>query len=130
MFEQTPNQQDTLRSIALSPTTPTTVLAFTSYLNRIYASHDGGDTWIEDVQVHPVPGLGRDEGTWKKRIAGTLTGIVPTNTYRCGDGRYIVIGGIGGALIPAIQAMLLSKEKSPAPLPNRSQPDPMTEDTQ
>lgn len=43
---------------------------------------------------------------------------------------YIVIGGIGGALIPAIQGMLLSKEKSQPPLPNQSQPEPMTEDTQ
>jgi crotonobetainyl-CoA:carnitine CoA-transferase CaiB-like acyl-CoA transferase len=28
----------------------------------------------------------------------TLTGIVPTNTYRCGDGKYVVIGGNGDSI--------------------------------
>ena len=27
----------------------------------------------------------------------TVTVIVPTNTYSCGDGKYVVIGGIGGS---------------------------------
>jgi len=28
----------------------------------------------------------------------TVTGIVPTNTYRCGDGKYIVVGGNGDSI--------------------------------
>ncbi|MHA7817140.1 MAG: CaiB/BaiF CoA transferase family protein [Pseudohaliea sp.] len=28
----------------------------------------------------------------------TLTGIVPTNTYRCADGRYVIIGGNGDSI--------------------------------
>lgn len=28
----------------------------------------------------------------------TVTGIVPTNTYRCGDGKYVVIGGNGDSI--------------------------------
>jgi len=28
----------------------------------------------------------------------TLTGIVPTNTYLCGDGKYVVIGGNGDSI--------------------------------
>lgn len=39
-------------------------------------THDAGDTWIEDMVTHPFPGLGR-EGSWKSRIAGQLSGIVP-----------------------------------------------------
>jgi len=28
----------------------------------------------------------------------TVTGIVPTNTYRCGDGKYVIIGGNGDSI--------------------------------
>lgn len=39
-------------------------------------SHDGGATWITDMQTVPAPGLGRGT-SWKRKIAGDLTGIVP-----------------------------------------------------
>ena len=37
-------------------------------------------------------------GVVREPSGSTLTGIVPTNTYRCADGRYIVIGGNGDSI--------------------------------
>jgi len=37
-------------------------------------------------------------GIVREPSGSTVTGIVPTNTYRCGDGRYIVIGGNGDSI--------------------------------
>mgnify|MGYP001811886387 CR=1 FL=1 len=37
-------------------------------------------------------------GVTREPSGSTVTGIVPTNTYRCGDGRYIVIGGNGDSI--------------------------------
>jgi predicted branched-subunit amino acid permease len=42
---------------------------------------------------------------------------------------YIVIGGIGGALIPAVQGLLRSREKTRTSLSNRSRRQPTTEET-
>jgi len=40
-------------------------------------SHDGGDTWIENMETVPAPGLGRPGSGWLGKIVGALTGIVP-----------------------------------------------------
>lgn len=37
-------------------------------------------------------------GVQREPSGSTLTGIVPTNTYRCADGRFVVIGGNGDAI--------------------------------
>ncbi len=37
-------------------------------------------------------------GAVREPSGSTVTGIVPTNTYRCADGRYIVIGGNGDSI--------------------------------
>jgi len=37
-------------------------------------------------------------GVVREPSGSTLTGIVPTNTYRCRDGRYVVIGGNGDSI--------------------------------
>jgi len=37
-------------------------------------------------------------GIVRQPSGSTVTGIVPTNTYRCGDDRYIVIGGNGDSI--------------------------------
>lgn len=34
----------------------------------------------------------------------TITGIVPTNTYRCSDGKYVVIGGNGDSIFQRLMA--------------------------
>ena len=37
-------------------------------------------------------------GVVREPSGSTVTGIVPTNTYRCSDGKYIVIGGNGDSI--------------------------------
>ncbi len=37
-------------------------------------------------------------GVVREPSGSTLTGIVPTNTYRCRDGKYVVIGGNGDSI--------------------------------
>lgn len=37
-------------------------------------------------------------GVIREPSGSTVTGIVPTNTYRCGDGNYVVIGGNGDSI--------------------------------
>lgn len=37
-------------------------------------------------------------GVIREPSGTTVTGIVPTNTYRCGDGKYVVIGGNGDSI--------------------------------
>ena len=37
-------------------------------------------------------------GVIREPSGSTVTGIVPTNTYRCRDGRYIVVGGNGDSI--------------------------------
>jgi crotonobetainyl-CoA:carnitine CoA-transferase CaiB-like acyl-CoA transferase len=37
-------------------------------------------------------------GVVREASGTTVTGIVPTNTYRCGDGKFIVIGGNGDSI--------------------------------
>ena len=37
-------------------------------------------------------------GVVREPSGSTVTGIVPTNTYRCGDGKFIVIGGNGDSI--------------------------------
>jgi crotonobetainyl-CoA:carnitine CoA-transferase CaiB-like acyl-CoA transferase len=37
-------------------------------------------------------------GVVREPSGSTLTGIVPTNTYRCSDGRFVVIGGNGDSI--------------------------------
>jgi crotonobetainyl-CoA:carnitine CoA-transferase CaiB-like acyl-CoA transferase len=37
-------------------------------------------------------------GVVREPSGSTLTGIVPTNTYRCRDGTYVIIGGNGDAI--------------------------------
>src|SRR5262245_57308764 len=37
-------------------------------------------------------------GVVRQPSGSTLTGIVPTNTYRCQDGTYVIIGGNGDSI--------------------------------
>ncbi|WP_174614509.1 CaiB/BaiF CoA transferase family protein [Virgibacillus ihumii] len=37
-------------------------------------------------------------GTIRERTGTSLPGVAPSNTYQCGDGKYIVIGGNGDAI--------------------------------
>jgi crotonobetainyl-CoA:carnitine CoA-transferase CaiB-like acyl-CoA transferase len=43
-------------------------------------------------------------GVVREPSGSTVTGIVPTNTYRCRDGKYIVIGGNGDSIFQRLMA--------------------------
>ncbi|TNF89443.1 MAG: CoA transferase [Gammaproteobacteria bacterium] len=44
-------------------------------------------------------------GVIREPSGTTVTGIVPTNTYRCGDGKYIVIGGNGDSIFQRLMVV-------------------------
>ena len=46
-------------------------------------------------------------GVIREPSGSTVTGIVPTNTYRCSDGKYIVIGGNGDSIF---QRLMITAE--------------------
>ena len=62
--------------VFINPGYPDTIYLVGLSLNAII-SHDGGDTWIENMEIVPAPGLGRPESSWLAKILGALTGIVP-----------------------------------------------------
>jgi len=43
-------------------------------------------------------------GVIREPSGSTVTGIVPTNTYRCRDGKYVVIGGNGDSIFQRLMA--------------------------
>src|SRR5210317_2223605 len=43
-------------------------------------------------------------GIVREPAGTTVTGIVPTNTYRCDDGKYVVIGGNGDSIFKRLMA--------------------------
>ncbi len=71
------------------------------------AGREGGGTGQEiDVAIYEsvfnmmeavVPEFDR-LGLMREREGSKLTGIVPTNTYRCRDGLYVIIGGNGDSI--------------------------------
>ncbi|MBW2523215.1 MAG: hypothetical protein JRI23_03530 [Deltaproteobacteria bacterium] len=63
----------------MNPGFPDTIYLVGTSSNTVI-THDGGSSWIEDMVTEPAPGLGRDTGSWKSRIAGGLSGIVPNPT--------------------------------------------------
>lgn len=46
------------------------------------------------------------EGIVREASGTTLTGIVPTNTYRCGDGKFVVIGANGDSLFKRLMVAM------------------------
>jgi crotonobetainyl-CoA:carnitine CoA-transferase CaiB-like acyl-CoA transferase len=44
-------------------------------------------------------------GLVREPAGTTLTGIVPTNTYRCADGRYVIIGGNGDSIFKRLMVV-------------------------
>lgn len=71
--------------------------------NRV---HQQGDGQVVDVSIlesvysmleSVVPEYS-GAGLVRQPSGSTLTGIVPTNTYRCSDGKFVVIGGNGDSI--------------------------------
>ena len=77
------------------------VLLALVHRNRIDGRSIGGARQVVDVAIYEsvynvleamVPEYD-GAGIVRKPSGSTLTGIVPTNTYPCADGRYVIIGG-------------------------------------
>jgi len=77
------------------------VLLALVHRSRIDASAVGGAGQVVDVAIYEsvcnvleamVPEYD-GAGVVREPSGSTLTGIVPTNTYPCADGRYVIIGG-------------------------------------
>ena len=77
------------------------VLLALVHRNRIDGSAIGGAGQVVDVAIYEsvynvleamVPEYD-GAGIVREPSGSTLTGIVPTNTYPCADGRYVIIGG-------------------------------------
>jgi crotonobetainyl-CoA:carnitine CoA-transferase CaiB-like acyl-CoA transferase len=45
-------------------------------------------------------------GIVREASGTTVTGIVPTNTYRCGDGKFVVIGGNGDSIFKRLMVVV------------------------
>ena len=54
-------------------------------------------------------------GVVREPSGSTVTGIVPTNTYRCGDGKYIVIGGNGDSIFQRLMVAAGRKDLAEDP---------------
>ncbi len=75
-------------------------------LALVQRSKPGGEGQVVDVSIlESVYGMLESvvpeysgAGLIREPSGSTLTGIVPTNTYRCADGRYVVIGGNGDSI--------------------------------
>ncbi|WIO73435.1 CaiB/BaiF CoA-transferase family protein [Porticoccaceae bacterium LTM1] len=54
-------------------------------------------------------------GVIREPSGSTITGIVPTNTYRCADGKYVVIGGNGDSIFQRLMVAAERPEMSEDP---------------
>ena len=77
------------------------VLLALVHRNRVEGNAVGGEGQVVDVAIYEsvynvleamVPEYD-GAGIVREPSGSTLTGIVPTNTYPCADGRYVIIGG-------------------------------------
>lgn len=67
---------------------------------------DGGEGQVVDIALYEsifnlLEGIVPEydgAGVIREPSGTTVTGIVPTNTYRCDDGKYVVIGGNGDSI--------------------------------
>ena len=82
------------------------VLLALVHRNRIGAESIGAGGQVVDVAIYEsvynvlesiVPEYD-GAGIVREPSGSTLTGIVPTNTYPCADGRYVIIGGNGDSI--------------------------------
>lgn len=74
-----------------------------SLINRLRGSDKGQvvDVAIYESMFNIMEGVVPEysgAGLVREPSGSTITGIVPTNTYLCGDGKYVVIGGNGDSI--------------------------------
>jgi crotonobetainyl-CoA:carnitine CoA-transferase CaiB-like acyl-CoA transferase len=54
-------------------------------------------------------------GVVREPSGSTLTGIVPTNTYRCADGKYVIVGGNGDSIYQRLMRAIGRPEMAEEP---------------
>jgi crotonobetainyl-CoA:carnitine CoA-transferase CaiB-like acyl-CoA transferase len=77
------------------------LLALTARLRRKAPAGQVVDVAIYESVFNLLEGVVPEydgAGVVREPSGSTLTGIVPTNTYRCADGKYVVIGGNGDSI--------------------------------
>ena len=86
------------------------VLLALVHRNRIGADSIGAGGQVVDVAIYEsvynvlesiVPEYD-GAGIVREPSGSTLTGIVPTNTYPCADGRYVIVGGNGDSIFKCL----------------------------
>ncbi len=81
-------------------------------LALIQRARPGGEGQVVDVALYEavynlMEGIVPEydgAGAVREPSGTTVTGIVPTNTYRCDDGKYVVIGGNGDSIFKRLMA--------------------------
>ena len=77
------------------------LLALTARLRRKAPAGQVVDVAIYESVFNMLEGVVPEydgAGVVREPSGSTITGIVPTNTYRCADGRYVVVGGNGDSI--------------------------------
>ncbi|MEM8659506.1 MAG: CaiB/BaiF CoA-transferase family protein [Pseudomonadota bacterium] len=101
-----PGQAPVRPNISLGDTVAAIHAALGIALALIQRSRPGGEGQVVDVALYEsvfnlmeaiVPEYD-GAGVVREPSGTTVTGIVPTNTYRCEDGKYVVIGGNGDSI--------------------------------
>ncbi|GIK34115.1 MAG: putative L-carnitine dehydratase [Gammaproteobacteria bacterium] len=67
------------------------------------------DTAIYEAVFNMMEGIVPEysgAGVVREPSGSTLTGIVPTNTYRCKDGRFVIIGGNGDSIYKRLMSAI------------------------
>jgi crotonobetainyl-CoA:carnitine CoA-transferase CaiB-like acyl-CoA transferase len=92
-------------------------------VNRLKSKQEGGAGQVVDVAIYEsmfnmmesiVPEFDRF-GAERGPSGSTLTGIVPTNTYKCADGKYVVIGGNGDSIFKRLMKAADRKDMAEDP---------------
>ncbi|MEM1154203.1 MAG: CaiB/BaiF CoA-transferase family protein [Pseudomonadota bacterium] len=101
-----PGQAPVRPNISLGDTVAAIHAALGITLALIQRTRPGGEGQVVDVALYEsvfnlmeaiVPEYD-GAGVVREPSGTTVTGIVPTNTYRCEDGKYVVIGGNGDSI--------------------------------
>ncbi len=77
------------------------LLALTARLRRKAPAGQVVDVAIYESVFNMLEGVVPEydgAGVVREPSGSTITGIVPTNTYRCADGKYVVVGGNGDSI--------------------------------
>jgi crotonobetainyl-CoA:carnitine CoA-transferase CaiB-like acyl-CoA transferase len=94
------------------------LLALTARLRRKAPAGQVVDVAIYESVFNMLEGVVPEydgAGVVREPSGSTITGIVPTNTYRCADGKYVVVGGNGDSIYQRLMRAIGRPEMADAP---------------